>query len=299
MKPSSNKAPSILVREKAIIVNLGNIRALIKDDCVYIFDSPSEETHEIQSFLMHELQGNILSNSSSKYFELKCLEAILNTNLHSLLKTQSVILPQIEDVLEKLNLEVNQELLKSLLILKNEFTQFKATVDSVHRLYDNLLSNNEDLASMFLSEKANNKPRKCEDHGEVELLLEHYQGSLYELSSITELTMTTIQATESLIQLSLDTQRNNLIVLDLRATLATLSISLSTFMTSIFGMNLYSGLEENTTFMLQFTLMSISIGTTLFIINLWKVSKIRSWNVGVSSWIKSIKKISNSSRNSL
>ncbi|KAJ3226915.1 magnesium ion transporter [Clydaea vesicula] len=179
MKPSSNKAPSILVREKAIIVNLGNIRALIKDDCVYIFDSPSEETHEIQSFLMHELQGNILSNSSSKYFELKCLEAILNTNLHSLLKTQSVILPQIEDVLEKLNLEVNQELLKSLLILKNEFTQFKATVDSVHRLYDNLLSNNEDLASMFLSEKAHNKPRKCEDHGEVELLLEHYQGSLY------------------------------------------------------------------------------------------------------------------------
>ena len=40
-------------------------------DSVYIFDNPSEESHELHSFLMHELQGRLESKDSSPYFEMR------------------------------------------------------------------------------------------------------------------------------------------------------------------------------------------------------------------------------------
>jgi magnesium transporter len=98
--------------------------------------------------------------------------------------------------------------------------------------------------------------------------------------------MTTIQATESLIQLSLDTQRNLLIVFDLRATLATLSVSLSTFFTSIYGMNLLSGFEEDKLFMFNYTVGVMGIGVISFLIGIWRVQRARKWDVGVAKWFK-------------
>ncbi len=54
---------------------------------------------------------------------------------------------------------------------------------------------------------------------------------------------TEVSATEAIIHIVLDKQRNNLILFDLKANLATLAITSGTFLTSIFGMNLMSSLE--------------------------------------------------------
>ena len=145
---------------------------------------------------------------------------------------------------------------------------------------------------MFLTDKELKKPRTKENHGEAELLLEHYQGLVEEISSIVTTTLTTIQATESLIQLSLDTQRNSLIVFDLRATLGTLSISLSTFCTSIYGMNLMSGMEEDLNFMWQVATVAGSMGASLYLFLLWRVSRMRVWNVGVKHLRETVRRFS-------
>lgn len=55
---------------------------------------------------------------------------------------------------------------------------------------------------------------------------------------------TDITATEAITHIVLDKQRNNLILFDLKANLASVSIASGTFVTSIFGMNLMSQLEQ-------------------------------------------------------
>lgn len=75
-------------------------------------------------------------------------------------------------------------------------------------------------------------------------MLEHYLTLIAEISNVNKTTLLMIQSTESLIQLSLDTQRNSLILFELRGTLANISIACSTFITSIYGMNLVTGVED-------------------------------------------------------
>lgn len=65
------------------------------------------------------------------------------------------------------------------------------------------------MTNIYLSDKANQKTRP--DNHEVEWMLEHYLSMFNEISSIITTTLTTIKSVESLIQLTLDTQRNRLV----------------------------------------------------------------------------------------
>ena len=53
-----------------------------------------------------------------------------------------------------------------------------------------------------------------------------------------------IASTQVILNIILDSQRNRLIIYELKATLATAGISAGAFVASMFGMNLTSGLEE-------------------------------------------------------
>lgn len=126
----------------------------------------------------------------------------------------------------------------------------------------------------------------------MEYLLEHYQGMVNEIESINATTLTTIQATESLIQLSLDTQRNNLIIFDLRATLGTLCIASSSFLTSIYGMNLFNGMEETAGVVETVALISALVGSVLYFALLRKVKLIRRQSVGIGTWTDKFRQMS-------
>lgn len=109
-------------------------------------------------------------------------------------------------------------------------------------------------------------------------------------------TLTAIHATESLVQLSLDAQRNNLIIFDLQATLGSLSIAGVTLVTSIFGMNLLHGLEQSPGIFSLVTMSSIGIGSALFVAGLRKVRRIRSDSIGTGTLVlKDYKRIINGS----
>ena len=72
-----NQAPSIDVRKTAFIINLTSIRALVKYDKVLISaHDEDQETHQLESYLIHDLQGKIRNKEISEYFELRVLVSI-------------------------------------------------------------------------------------------------------------------------------------------------------------------------------------------------------------------------------
>ncbi|KAJ3324688.1 magnesium ion transporter [Blyttiomyces sp. JEL0837] len=241
----ADQLPTILVRDKAILVNLMYVKALIKSDSVILFSSVGGPVDEEiwdagrQSAFIHELQGR-LASKDSPHFELRAIEAILISVMTGLREELEELLQEVNQLLDALNARIMTEDLKLLLLVRRRMSKFVKTVDALRGAINELLHNDEDLAGMYLSDKAAGKPRHVSDHMEIELMLEHYAKLADEISSTATETASHLQTTQGMIGVVLDSQRNELILTDLRANLATLAVSCGALVAGFFGMNLPS-----------------------------------------------------------
>ncbi|ORY42231.1 hypothetical protein BCR33DRAFT_718427, partial [Rhizoclosmatium globosum] len=196
----------ILVRDKAIVVNLSHVRALIRADKVIIVAAPtsdSSETAQQQSAFIYELQGKLQAPKDSTVFEIKVMEAILSSVAYGLQQELHEYEKEASDLFVSLDESVDDEKLKELLLLRRSYIKFLQRVE--------VLNNDEDMAGMFLTDKANGIPRITSDHMEMELMLEHYAKLGDELvMRITE-TTSNLRTTQQMIGVSLDHTRNQLI----------------------------------------------------------------------------------------
>ncbi|KAJ3055780.1 magnesium ion transporter, partial [Quaeritorhiza haematococci] len=223
-----DQVPSILVRPKAALVNLGPIRALVEARSVMLFDSKSGD-HSRQSALIHEMQGKLQDKSTIAYE----------------LREQAKLLPKINELLASLEESITQDKIKDLLIIKKELSRHDMKMDGIRQAIANILANDYEMAALYFSEKMSGKSLDPSKHDEVEFLLEHYLSLIAELSARVSSVFSNINSSETVMHIVLDKQRNNLILFDLRATLASVAIASGAFITSLFGMNIISTLEEN------------------------------------------------------
>lgn len=117
-----------------------------------------------------------------------------------------------------------------------------------------------DLAAAYLTAKASATPRKTSDHEELELLLENYSqrfegiitgvsGALVShprglswphlryLYACRRSWQARIKSNQDVVELSLASTRNKLLLLDLRLSLCTVGLTLGAFGASLLGMN--------------------------------------------------------------
>ena len=87
-------------------------------------------------------------------------------------------------------------------------------------------------------------PNFRSQHEEVELLFESYLNALSSLQAALETVEYSIDSSERFVAQRLSSQRNGLLRLDVTFTVITAAISLCSFITGVFGMNLSSGVEE-------------------------------------------------------
>jgi magnesium transporter len=138
----------------------------------------------------------------------------------------------------------------------------------------NSYRSDEDLAGMYLSDKKSGQARPVSQHIEAELLLEHYlkhlngkytcRSSWLEIENKVNLLSSDMSSTESIVQIILDKQRNNLIMFDLKANLMTVAMTSGTFISSLFGMNLVSSIEKVPGIFYGVAGLSILIAGTLY-----------------------------------
>ncbi|CAM9742200.1 unnamed protein product [Chrysoparadoxa australica] len=233
--------PAILPRGSAVVVAVGDIRAVITCQDLYLFDPDNVAVQGVVTTLIEQFK--IAGNTP---FEHVCLEVCLGQICSSLSSKVQQLEPQVRAALSDIKIGVGlQRKFERLLPLKNTLDELLNTLGEVRTSVNEVLNNDGDMAHMYLTERSHGRYRKMQNHEEVEMLLENYlmQAMLLE-SDVTEY-LNQIKNTEEFVDIQLDVLRNRILQMELLLELGGFVVASGALVTGVFGMNLLSGLEEH------------------------------------------------------
>ncbi|GAW80971.1 RNA splicing protein MRS2, mitochondrial precursor [Plasmodium gonderi] len=204
-----------------------------------------------------------VKNSFYKYkasmcFEFLCLDICMQLsikeyelelyNLNGEIK--EIILQQRKEENNEINMLTNK-LLRDMMKIKNNLQKFSNLLNSLRTSIEKILKNRLDMENMYLtfintdltkSSGLENPLKECTD---LEILLETHLQLTDELYGELENVEEKITHYEELMRLNLDYNRNKFILLNAKISFATLFFSISSVITSLFGMNLKNFAENN------------------------------------------------------
>ncbi|KAB2570840.1 Mitochondrial inner membrane magnesium transporter mrs2 [Lasiodiplodia theobromae] len=248
-KIDSAMLPHILVRPSAILLNLLHLRVLIKHNRVLVFDAYGTTNSYAQSLFMYDLEGRLrqkdLRQNGSLPYEFRALEAVLLSVTTGLESEFEGVREPVVRVLRELEEDIDRDKLRYLLVYSKKLGSFEQQARLVRDALEELLEADDDLASMYLTEKATGQERGDHDHAEVELLLESYHKIADEIVQAAENLVSNIRNTEEIVKAILDANRNSLMLLDLKFSVWTVGLAAGTFVAALYGMNLKNFIEES------------------------------------------------------
>ena len=191
-------------------------------------------------------------------FELQSVDAVLHTVSGMLTEEaddlQEYAFGEIEQLLhstKKITSEHGHDILR---YLKSDISEMIGRCQGFVRAINVVLDDDEDLALMNLSRLITHPERFIqpvpdeilhEESDEPELILEAYLQQSNSNTNVLELLRQQVTTTEELMNMKSDSVRNRLLYINTVVSLITLGVGTGSFVGSIFGMNLYNGLEEN------------------------------------------------------
>ena len=226
---------------------------MIKADKVLLFDSYGSTDSQLHSAFVYNLQHNLRQGGG--VYEFRALESILVSVLDALRIELGVVRGWTRSVLEGLDDDVDREKLRELLQVSRKLNGFLSRARAVKGAVTEVLENDEDMQLMYLSTPAPSVAAATAPGGavgdadvagmdELELLLESFDKQVEEVVAETSQLHSDITNTQEVVELILDNNRNKLLALDLKTSIATMGISAGTLWAGLFGMNLKSHLEE-------------------------------------------------------
>jgi magnesium transporter len=261
-----DQLPSILVRESALLINCEYIKAVIKFDGVILFESTEIEERIKQHQFLLDLQSKLRSNPSGP-LEFTVIETILQTILQSLQDELDKLAPGVENHLQILEKFVHWDKLKIMLDCKKRVCLFTDRINSIKNCISEVLESDIDMSEMYLTAKKVSlaQPRPISAHQEVELLLETYLKIAEEISGRAKRLSNIINSTEDVVNIGLVSQRNELLLLELKLGIGTFAASMGGFGASILGMNLMNGMESSETAFLTVLSGILATATVAFV----------------------------------
>jgi len=179
--------------------------------------------------------------------EMECLAAVLGVTQRRLKRRAQCFGPVVERLLDQVVSEQPEEALRELLSVQRALSELERGCESVVHCIDGVLQNDEEMLSLLLTAKRGlpeGTLPPSSHHDKVEALLESYHYSFKEVSDQLFLNLRAIEATQRAVQISLESKRTRLLNLNVHVSIATVSLASVATVSSIFGMNLHSGLEE-------------------------------------------------------
>ncbi|WVQ78552.1 hypothetical protein IAT38_000638 [Cryptococcus sp. DSM 104549] len=252
---SPNLVPVILTRKTCILISMLHLRVLIKPDRVIVFESVGAQGQETQRRFKFHLERNIKVGLGMKEemehneetwlsYEHRALESVLVATANALEEEMAFTRHLVKHLLADLEDHIDRENLKKLLHYQRKIVGFQSKARYVKSSVDELLDSDEDLSAMYLTSRAEGRPRALHDHEQLELLLESFEKQVEEIVSEVDTTVANMNSTQEIAELMLDSGRNALLALDIKISIATLGIGTGALVAGLFGMNLTSYLEE-------------------------------------------------------
>lgn len=239
-----NIVPAILVRDTSILVNLLHIRVIIKKDCVLLVDVTAEDQFgRLQSLFLQDLehrikQSTIGTNASQLPYELRALEAVLVSVIYTLNLEYVNHEQRVQSVLKELETRVDRERLQKLLVQSKDLGSFVQKARLIRNELEELIDNDKDMTGLYLSSGA------PQDESDVEVMLESYYSQCDEIVQAAENLSESIKSTEEYINILLDSNRNSLMLLEVRFQIGLLGLSAGSAVAALYGMNLQNMIEN-------------------------------------------------------
>ncbi|PPQ88528.1 hypothetical protein CVT25_009908 [Psilocybe cyanescens] len=274
-----NLVPTILIRKEAILINILHIRALVKADAVVLFDTYGSADSRLHSVFLYHLEHNLKSKGAGTPYEFRALESILLSVLSALEAEMVFIRNLVGGLLAEMEDNIDHDRFKRLLHYSRRLASFKNRATLVEEALDEVLSQDEDMDAMYLSDKKNNQ--EVVDHEELEVLLESFSKQVEEIVNEAENIESNVQSTQEIVELILDSNRNALLALDLQVSIATLGVGSGALVAGLFGMNLLSHIETHPYGFYVMTGLSATLAFLVAFTGFRKLAKIRK--VGLSS----------------
>ncbi|KAH9715876.1 Magnesium transporter MRS2-1 [Citrus sinensis] len=260
---------TILGREKAIVVNLEQIRCIITADEVLLLNSLDSYVLQYVVELQRRLTAgdtnrrrsrnfdNVFGNTSPDYlpFEFRALEVALEAACTFLDSQAAELEIEAYPLLDELTSKISTLNLERVRRLKSRLVALTRRVQKVRDEIEQLMDDDGDMAEMYLTEKKSrmeasfygdqsvrhesmrSSDSTTDSVEELEMLLEAYfvviDSTLNKLTSLKEY----IDDTEDFINIQLDNVRNQLIQFELLLTTATFVVAIFGVVAGIFGMN--------------------------------------------------------------
>jgi len=247
---SLHRIRAIIGAQKLLIFNYAD--PLVRSSVVPYVEGHLQE--RVDSTLPQVALGPDTSSVWGNPFEFDALEALLSQACDGYEERTGKFRGAVGAVLEKLQGESTPQMLLSnmgaLLPFKHDLSELLEEINETGSALKELLSNDQDMVQMYLSEKLARERRQGEqrsvsDHTEVEELLEAYFMRVQDVSIQLQSLRSKIASTEEFVRVRLDSKRNALIRMDVVMSSATFSAAIGGLILSAFGMNLVTGLESS------------------------------------------------------
>ncbi|CAI9118310.1 OLC1v1019865C1 [Oldenlandia corymbosa var. corymbosa] len=241
----------ILSRERAIILNLEHIKAIITAEEVLVLN-PQEDNvlpvveafrkrlplpNDGDSFPQYDVQTE---EETENPFELRALEIALDAICSHLEDRCTGLEHAVYEALDMLTLKITHHNMDILRKLKSVMTRLTSRVQKVRDELHHLLDDDNELATFYLSRKKVDRYSLLAGYHDIqglEMLLEAYfiqvDGTSKKLAALREY----VDSTEDYLNLQLDNRRNQLYQLDMFISAGILALSIYAGITGFFGMN--------------------------------------------------------------
>ncbi|OBA14709.1 uncharacterized protein OGAPODRAFT_101135 [Ogataea polymorpha] len=289
-------APIIAVRSNCILINLLHIKALVKADSVLVFDTANSEAASKLSLFMYDLEAKLKvktvhgTTNVNQSYEFRALESIL-INVMAVLETElQQHLKTCTEILNHLDTEIDREKLRDLLVNSKKLTTFYQKSLLIKNVLDELLDNDDDLESMYLSERSDHDSVKMSmdelDTGEIEMLLESYYKQCDEIVQQAETLINDIKSTEEIVNIILDANRNSLMVFELKISIYTMGTTVATLAPALYGMNLKNYLEESEIAFGAVVFFSMVAGAAMVVNSFRRLKSVQKMNITTTEQTK-------------
>lgn len=250
----SEGIPHFVIRPSTIFISLFSLRLLIKSNRALLIrgGSKDNEPHAfLEEIFVTDLQRKLRGNHGSGFpvvlpYELRVFEAALASVTAHLEAEHSLVRKDIEASLKDLQSEdITSTGPRTLLENGKKLVNIEQRARQMRTALQELLSNDEDLAAMYLSDQQAGMPHAIEDHQEVEYLLEAYYKSHDAIVESARELLSEVHRTQDAILSILDVRRNQIMVFEAQLEICMLGFAVSTFVVGLYGMNVVNYLEDS------------------------------------------------------
>ncbi|XP_042452454.1 magnesium transporter MRS2-A, chloroplastic-like [Zingiber officinale] len=254
-----NSMPSLLVREQAILLNLGTLRAIAMHECVLIFDYNRKGGKNFLKSLLSRLNPRNMNISCAMPFSLEVVEAALLSRIQGLEEKLMEVEPRVVALLQVLPNKLTADVLEQLRLSKQTLVELGSKAGALKQMLLDLLEDPDEIRHICImgwksTIKRETGDEECsilwdkqiaeEEEEEIEMLLENCLQRCESCHGQAERLLDSAKETEDSISVNLSSRRLEVSRVELLLQVGTFCVSVGALVAGIFGMNLKSYLEE-------------------------------------------------------